>query len=469
MKKEKKIVPRTPAGFKDYLPKDMIPRQKMFDTIRSVFELYGFVPLDGPCVEQEEILTGGDPDFKMNIYSAIQLQDFKKLENLEKDGLRDKEKDRIFGDAKALRFDLTVQLARILAQYPELSLPFKRYQIGKVWRGETPQAGRYREFMQFDVDIAGSDSMMADAEIIAIMSAVMKALKIENFIVKVNNRKILNGLSESVGFDSELTPTVLRILDKLDKIQMEGVESELSDVGLKDNQIKLIRKFIEITGSNSDMLIQASELMKKSQTATEGISELQEISKNLESLGIEESAWKVDFSVARGLGYYTGPVFETVLTNLPEDFSVKGSVFSGGRYDGLVEKFSDKSIPATGAAVGVDRLFAALQELNKIPQEKTVTKVMILNFDPEAKFYIQEIAGMFRNSNISTEVYLGKESKLRDQLGFAKTSEIPFVIIAGGEEVNNNTVQIKYMNEGKQETVDKSQIVDKIKSAIKIS
>ncbi len=464
--KQKKITPKLVAGFNDYLPKDMIPRQRMFDTIRNVCELYGFVPLEGPCVEREEILTGGDPDFKKNIYSVLQFQDFKKIENAIDDGMVKDEKERIFGEGKALRFDLTIQFARLLAQYPELPRPLKRYQRGVVWRGEKPQEGRYREFTQFDVDIAGSTSMMADAEIIAIMSAVMKALGVENFVIKVNNRKVLNGLSECAGFNNEITPDVLRIIDKLDKIQWEGVQSGLKEIGLNENQVDVIKKFIEINGSNSEMLMKASELMKGAPTALVGISELQEISKNLEALGVNEALWKIDFSIARGLGYYTGPVFETEITGLPDDFPIKGSVFSGGRYDGLVEKFSNEFVPATGAAVGVDRLFAMLQKLGILSQEKTVAQAMVLNFDKTAEEYVQKITTELRSAGIKTELYLGQKKGLRDQLSFAVSSEVPFAIIAGETEMKKDIVLLKNLLTRTQEEVDKSEIVAKVRSVI---
>jgi len=454
LQKEKKIVPQLAAGFRDYLPEDMIPRQQMFDTIRKVFERFGFVPLSTPALELETILTGGDPNFKMNIFKT----------NIQ-----------VGWDVLALRFDLTVPLARVIAQYQnEIKKPFKRYQVGPVWRAEKPQAGRFREFIQFDADIVGSSSMMADAEIIALMYAVMTALGVENFRIRVNDRKILNGLAEYAGYPSEKNVDVLRIIDKLDKQGWDAVRKELINTailkgenrggpGLSSEQADAIKRFLDLRGNTQEeALSEVSKLMENSASAKEGIKELSEILMNVRALGVPDDVWMFDLSVARGLGYYTGPVFETMLLDLPEF----GSVLSGGRYDELVKKLCGVAAPATGASVGVDRLFAALEKLGKLKKEKTVTQIMVLNFDAKAEKYVQEIATTLRDANIPTEVYLGNESKLRDQLGFAATSEIPVVIIAGGDEAQKGIAQVKNMKEGEQETVDKSEIIAKVKAVL---
>lgn len=453
--KERKITPQLAAGFRDYLPEDMIPRQEMFDMIRSVFERFGFVPLGTPVLEIESILTGGDPNFKMNIFKTNVQMDFDKL---------------------SMRFDLTVPLARVIAQYQnEIKRPFKRYQVGPVFRAEKPQAGRFREFFQFDADIVGSASMMADAEIVAIMYTTMNALGVENFRIRVNDRKILNGLAEYAGYSAEKNVDVLRVIDKLDKQGWEAVRGELMSTeiaegeerggpGLSPKQADAIKQFLDLRGNTQEeVLSEVAKLMETSPSAKEGIQELSEVLKSIRSLGVPDEAWVIDLSVARGLGYYTGPVFETVLLDLPEI----GSVFSGGRYDGLVERFGYLSVPATGASVGVDRLFAALEKLGKLKKQKSIAKVMVLNFDDTAEQYVQEVATLLRNSDIPTEVYLGNERKLRDQLGFAATAEIPVVIIAGGTEAERGTVQIKDMKRGEQQKdVDKSEIVVKIKTVL---
>lgn len=442
--KKKIIKAELSAGYRDFLPETMIPRQRMLDTIRGVFELFGFSPLETPGIEKEEILTGGDENFSKQLFRISRAEGSEPL---------------------ALRFDLTVPLARVIAQYPnELKRPFKRYQIGRVWRGERSQAGRYREFTQFDADIVGSDSMMADAEIIAVMYSVMRALGIENFKIRVNNRKILNGLSEYAQFPAEKTNDVLRSIDKLDKQSWDIVAKELKRTGLTTGSITAIRKFIELRGTTPAEIFSAlKKLMSPSPLAQEGIRKLEEIVSNVKALGVPDKAWEVDLSVARGLGYYTGPVFETVLTDIPEI----GSIFAGGRYDGLVERFSALSIPATGASLGVDRLFAALEKLGKIKGEKTVAKVMILNFDSNARGYVQEIAEKLRQNDIPTEIYLGSEESLKGQLAFALKTNIPLILIAGADEMKKKTVQIKNTVERSQEEVKFSETPERIWSILK--
>ena len=443
MADKKKIEPGLAAGFRDFLPKDMIPRQKMFDSIRAVFERFGFVPLETPGLEREDILTGGDSNFRMQIFKTNVQTGW---------------------DALALRFDLTVPLARVVAQYQnELKRPFKRYQIGRVWRAERPQAGRYREFTQFDADIVGSNSMMADAEIVAVMYSVMRELGIENFKIRVNDRKILNGLAEYAGFPKEKSTEVLRSIDKLDKQGWDAVAEELKTSGLTSEQTVAVRKFVELRGETSEETLSlVKELMANSPLAQEGIKELGEVVSSAAALGVPNDVWAVDLSVARGLGYYTGPVFETTLTDIPEI----GSVFSGGRYDGLVERFGTLSIPATGASVGVDRLFVALEKLGKIKNEKTVAKAMVLNFDSKATLYVQEVATELRNNGIPTEIYMGSEETLKAQLSFALNAEVPVIVIAGSTEMESRTVQVKDVRSREQKSVDFAEISDKVKAVL---
>lgn len=449
--KKKRITPEVAAGFKDYLPEDMIPRQRMLDTIRGVFERFGFVPLDTPAIEKEEILTGGEENFRMQIFRT----------NVQ-----------VGWDTLALRFDLTVPLARVIAQYPnEVKKPFKRYQVGKVWRAEKPQAGRYREFIQFDADTVGSSSMMADAEIVAIMYATMKALGVNDFRIRVNNRKVLNGLPAFAGFPEEKIADVLRTIDKLDKQGWESVREELCNsvekegCGLGEKSADEIKRFLDIRGSsNENILTEVEKLMGSVPVVMEGVRELRAIVENVTVLGVPDDMWAIDLSVARGLGYYTGPVFETILTKLPNF----GSVFSGGRYDGLVERFSDVSIPATGASVGVDRLFAAMQELGLISAQKTVTQVIILNFDAKCEGYVQEIATFVRDGGVSAEIYFGNESTIKGQLAFALNAEVPVIIIAGSNEKEKGTVQVKDPRARTQDEVRKEELLSKLREVLKM-
>lgn len=444
MSKNKKIKPELAGGFRDYLPEDMIPRQSIIDKIMAVFERFGFVPLDTPGVEKGEILTGGDENFSNQIFQV------------KKSG---SEKDKL-----ALRFDLTIPLARVIAQYPDkIKKPFKRYQIGKAWRGERQQAGRYKEFLQVDADIIGSDSMIADAEIISLVYETMSNLGIENFLIRVNNRKILNGLPKYANFPKEKINPVLRVIDKLDKQGWETVQKELSDKnGLNKKQIEKIKDFLNLKNSSrKKVLSDILKLMKSIPIAEEGIGELEFISRSLGNLGVPEDKWIIDPSVVRGLGYYTGPVFETILTDFPEI----GSVFAGGRYDNLVERFSNDSVSAVGISAGVDRLFTAMEKLGKIEKNKLISKVMILNFDKNCIDYIQKIAARLRKEGIPTEIYLDNKKSLKAQvINALETSRV--IIIAGESEKKKETVKIKDVVLKKESEINYLKVVGEIKKII---
>lgn len=438
------INPELASGFRDYLPEDMIPRQWMLDTIRSVFERFGFLPLDTSGIEREDVLTGGDPSFKMQIFKTF---------------LRSQE------SGLALRFDLTVPLARVVSLYPnEISKPFKRYQMGKVWRGEKPQAGRFCEFMQFDADIVGSSRTSADAEIVSLIYETLTALGITDFMIKVNNRKILNGLASYVGYPADKTVEILRLIDKLDKLGWENVSGELADtIKLTSDQLEKLKKFLDLrTGSNEETTTTVLELMAVSPEAVEGGKELAEITTFVDALGVPRSAWQIDLSVARGLGYYTGPVFETTLLKLPSI----GSVFSGGRYDDLVARFGSDSIPATGASVGVDRLFAALETLGLVPKKRTTTKAIVLNFDAGAEAYCNQAVGLIRRAGIPAELYLGKEVTIKGQLVYALKQEVPAIIIAGNRERDSGTVQVKDPKNRTQRAVSITELPEAVRTII---
>lgn len=442
------IEPKLPGGFRDYLPEDMIPRQIMFDIIRNTFERFGFVPLDTPGVERTEILTGGDENSKKQIYGVTSAG----------------------GDENelSLRFDLTVPLARVIAANSgTIKKPFKRYQMGKVWRGERQQAGRYREFVQYDADIVGSSRTTSDAEIIALMYETMKALGFSNFLIRVNNRKILNGLAPCAGFEEWKTEPVLRALDKLGKQSWEEVSKELADkkgAYLDAKQIEVIQKFLKIKSANyKKVLEEAAVLMKGVAVAEEGLQELSEVAKYLEWLNVPESAWTIDFSVARGLGYYTGTIYETILTDLPQI----GSVFSGGRYDNLIARFGGASVSAVGTSIGVDRLFAAMEELKLVKQEKTTTEVLFLNFDVTSEADVIKNVSELRAEKINAEFYVGNEENLKGQLAYAVNMEIPVVVIIGATESAKSVALVKDMNTRTQEEVKQKKLVEKIKEILK--
>ncbi|OGE84242.1 MAG: histidine--tRNA ligase [Candidatus Doudnabacteria bacterium RIFCSPHIGHO2_01_FULL_49_9] len=425
---KKVIKPELASGFRDYLPEEMIPRQRMMDTIRAVFERFGFGPLDTPSIEREEILTAGDAEFNKQIF---------RIASNKKD-----KKDEV--SDLALRFDLTVPLARVVAANSSLGRPFKRYQIGKVFRAESSQTGRYKEFMQCDADIVGSSSLLADAEIIALVYAVLTSLNIENFVIKIGNIGTLSSILTEVGIENEKQKNITRVIDKLDKIGWKGVGAEMGSLGIDSRTIDRIRETLSDPTKNNN------ESYRKL------------IGEKIENLGVPENRYKIDFSIARGLDYYDGMVFETILTDLPEI----GSICSGGRYDYLVSRFSKEVVPSVGASVGLDRLFTALEKLGKIKKQKVAADVLVLNFDESCGGAVQKTAASLRSAGIKTELYLGKESTFKGQLAYAVSREYPVVVIIGPKELERGVVQVKGMAARTQTDVRPDLVVGEVKKII---
>lgn len=441
----KSIEPKLASGFRDYLPKDAAAREWMVETIKGVFKRFGFTPLDTPAVEREEILTGGDANFKKQIF---------KLSLAGKD------------EKTALRFDLTVPLARVMAGYSnEISKPFKRYQIGNVWRGERAQAGRYREFAQLDADVVGASSIATDAEFISLIYEAFSALGFDKFVIRVNNRKVFNALSEYAGFPKAKMEEVLRIMDKLDKAGWKSVEAELvSGPKLKKDSVARIKEFLKIKGTNGEILGSLVALFGKSGASQEGIDELARLRANIEALGVPDKNWKIDVSVVRGQGYYTGTIFEATAIGYPEI----GTIAGGGRYDNLVSRFGTASIPATGGSIGVDRLFIALEKLRLFPDFRANASVLLLNFDDESEMVCESLATELRQGGISTEFYLGQEKTLRGQLAYAAKGNYPFVLILGSEERKKEMIQVKNMKERTQEGIERDDIVEYLRNLLNV-
>jgi len=457
------IKPEKVGGFLDYLPPVMIARKQMLATIEKVYQSFGFVPLDTPAVERLSVLTGNQKGFQMNLYRTLVAN-----------GLEDVSEAAKRQDTDlALRFDLTVPLSRVVAAYSDKILkPFKRYQVGKVWRGERSQAGRYREFLQFDADIIGSNSIMADSEIIQLMFEVMQALGFSNFLIRINNRKIFEALNQAIGLeDKDRKEELIRIIDSIDKKGVDATREALKRE--PDNQYDLapnlsaekadmVIRFTEITGSYDDILNEVESIVGNTETGREGVGELREIVANLRALEVPEKNWAIDLSIARGLSYYTGPIFETVLTDLPEI----GSVYSGGRFDGLTNRFiPDSNIPGTGASVGVDRLFTAMKQLGKIKEVPSLTKVLVTMFRPELRFDYLKIVQEIRRGGIPAELYLDEVS-LRAQITYAAKQEIPVVVIMGPDEKDQGKVTIKNMTKKSQETIDRNDLMSKIRNIV---
>lgn len=432
------IEPRLSRGLRDLLPEQMLARQWMIDTIRGVYELYGFVPLSTPAIEYLDVLSGSAGDEAQ--------QSIFRVSNPE-------------GEALGLRFDLTVPLARVIAQYKEIPRPFRRYQVSPVWRADKPDKGRYREFVQFDLDSVGTDSEVADTEIIAGMCDTLTALQVGPYLVRFSSRAILNLILEFAGIAPEQSVDVFRVLDKMDKVGMEKVRLELMagykdesgdvirGVGLKREQVDRIEKFLAIKSADrSQVVSHLRELFSSLPDAAAKIDVVERISRNLASLGYGDDRVSLDLSIARGLAYYTGPVFEAILLDAPQF----GSVFGGGRYDDLVMRFLGEGIPATGASIGVDRLLAALGHLGRIGARKATARVLIARFDPALTDDYLAMTWELRRAGIPTEMYLGQAKSPGKQLKYADYYDVPIVILYGSDEKAQGNVTLKDMTVGRE-------------------
>ena len=398
-----------------------------------------FLPLDTPIIESSEVLlakAGGETE--------KQIYRFNK------------------GDSDlALRFDLTVPLAKYVAEYyGELSFPFKRYQIGKVYRGEKAQAGRYREFYQCDIDIIGDGSLsiMHDAEIPSVIYTTFKSLGFENFTICINNRKILNGMFEYLELN-EKSVDILRIIDKIEKIGKANVIKELENLGLETNQIDTIMKFLEISGTSDEKIEALKNLGIETEIFKTGVNELETVIKQIRVCKVPEKNFAVDLSIARGLDYYTGTVYETFLN----DYKKLGSVCSGGRYENLAEYYTDKKLPGVGISIGLSRFFYQIDKENILENEnKSISKVLVVSMDETGIGYALDVATTLRDNNINTEVFL-EDKKLKAKFKYADKLHIPYVAVIGEEEIKTNTVTLKDMQSGEQEKLSIEEIIKKIK------
>ena len=428
--KKGRVEPMLPGGFRDYGPADAITKQRMTDTIRKTFESFGFDPLETSSVQRTEVLTGGEEDSGKIIYRVIPAQRGEIMSDEEK-------------DENSLRFDLTVPLARFVAANPDIPKPFKRYQIGNVWRGERQQQGRYREFMQADFDIIGSSSLMADAEIAAVYYTALRNIGLENFTINYNNRVLLDDLPKFAGFPKEKLWNALRIIDKTDKIGIEGVEKEIE----KEFNMEIAKR---ITAFIFDGI-------GRSGSDNKGGRIYDEISNALDIFGCDyKKYFCFNLWLVRGLSYYTGSVFEVILSDAPE----LGSIGGGGRYDGLIAEFTGQKIPAVGASIGIDRLFAAMEKLGMAEKKATLTKVLVLNLSSELKSDYLRMVKQLRDAKINTSFYLGDDTSFQAQLSYAVKKEIPYVIIFGDEEKKKGVVAVKNLTTREQEPVLREKLVE---------
>lgn len=426
-------------GFRDYLPGEMLQKERMLASVREVFEQHGYPPLMTPALEYAEVLTGkyGD-EGEMLLY------------RFRDNGDRD----------VALRYDLTVPLARVLAEHGDIGMPFRRYQIAPVWRAEKPARGRFREFMQCDVDLIGVDSAAADAEMLVIGAAVMQRFGIESYRLRINHRGLLTALCRVVGLEGASEADFLRILDKLDKIGEEKFRSEVSKIpGLDPSGLDRVLQVVLCDREDpGEVLDHVSSILGDDDLAAEAIGRMRSILEIVEAAGIA-SCCRIDPSIARGLSYYTGLVYETFLDDLPQ----VGSVMSGGRYDDLVGMFSGKDLPAIGISLGIDRLFYALGELQLLSGAKQPAQIMVVQFSDELAPASFAAAARFRRAGIETLVY-PKAAKVKKQLQFAQKSEIPFVVVIGDDESRAGTVQFRDMEAGSQEELSLEAAIEKVRA-----
>ena len=437
MKKQIKVIPRTLPGFMELKPNEQILFNQIKEKIEESYKRFGFLPLDTPILELSEVLlakAGGETEKQIYRFTR--------------------------GDDLAMRFDLTVPLAKYVSKnYGELQFPFRRYQIGKVYRGERPQKGRFREFYQADIDIIGDGelSIMNDAEIPSIIYTTFKSLGFDDFTIRINNRKILNGLFEYLNI-VELSTEIMRIIDKLEKIGKENVKLELLKLNIEEENVVKILEFISISGNNEEKIEALEKLNIKNEVFEKGFFELKEVIKYIRLFGVPEENFSIDLTIARGLDYYTGTVYETFLDNYREI----GSVCSGGRYDNLAENYTDKSLPGVGIAIGVTRLFDQLNDLKLIKTEKeSISDVLVISTSDDVSECLP-IANTFRKEGINTEVYMN-DKKMKAKFKYADKLKIPYVAIIGEDELKENKVSLKNLVTGKQDTINIQEAVEILK------
>ena len=432
------IQPKTLPGFMELLPQDQIQFNRIKNIIQDTFESYGFLPIDTPEIELAEILlakAGGETE--------KQIYRFNKGDN-----------------DLALRFDLTVPLAKYVAKnYGELTFPFRRYQIAKVFRGERPQKGRYREFYQTDIDIIGDGelSISNDALLPKIIYSIFKELDVGDFKIYINNRKLLSGYLKFLDVKEESQAEVLRVIDKIEKMEEEKILSWLVELIEDNEKVNKILEFIRINGNNDEKIEKLKNMQINNEIFAEGLKELEEVTRKIKAFGVPDENFEINLSIVRGLDYYTGTVYETFLV----DHREFGSVCSGGRYDNLAEHYTDKKLPGVGISIGLTRFFKALKDNNLIKECKSTSKVLVVPMIENLE-YVGKISNDLRENGINNEIYL-EDKKIKTKFKYADKLEIPYVIVIGESEVAENKVTLKEMESGEQSLLTIEEAINKIK------
>ena len=421
------------SGFQDFLPSSMMARNAVIETVKRVYERFGFLPQETPSLEYADLLLGKYGENQKLVYEFI-----------------DKGNRRV-----AMRYDLTVPLGRIIETYGgSLTFPYRRYQIGMVWRADKPGKGRYREFMQMDADIVGDDSLLADTDIILMGMQIMRSLKVRAAI-RINSRQVLDALVDVCGLESSEGVSLLRAIDKFDKIGADGVKRELVQLAFSGEVMGIVEKYLSIKGDNAEVLALLKELLGASPFFEEGCQRLSDIARTISKLGVGEDGVRIDPTIARGLDYYTGLIFETTFLDDPEF----GSICSGGRYDKLIRLPSGEFAPTIGISIGLDRLFSAMESVSLIAAAKTTTEVFIINFGEAFLPIYLSVAKKLRDLGLNVEVS-AKSAKLAKQMKLANAKGVPYVILMGEDELAAGKLTVKDMQSGQQETVLEENLTD---------
>jgi histidyl-tRNA synthetase len=454
------IKPSLVKGTRDFSPQEMIKRNYIFDTIKKVFKKYGYAEIQTPSMENLSTLTGkyGDEGDKL-IFKILNSGDF--LSKVNEPLLNDRNSNAITSSIseKALRYDLTVPFARYVVMHQnEIALPFKRFQIQPVWRADRPQKGRYREFYQCDADVVGSDSLLNEAEFALMYHEALRNLGLKDFTIKLNNRKILSGIAEIIG-KPELIIHMTVAIDKLDKIGFEGVTKELLERGFTDVDVDLLKPVILLEGTNESKIERLKTVLTSSSIGLKGIEELEIVFNYVQALADpnENIPLELDITLARGLNYYTGCIYEVKTNEV-----AMGSIGGGGRYDDLTGMFGLKGLTGVGISFGADRIYDVLEELNLFPQNAIAgTKVLLSNFDTDAERYALPLLQQLRRAGVAAELYPAA-AKLKKQMSYADAKNIPYVILIGSDEMQSGMLTLKDMETGDQEKLNIAAIIERM-------
>lgn len=447
--------PSIPKGTRDFLPKEVARRSYIFDTIRNVFKKYGFSPIETPSFELSHTLLGKYGEEGDRLIFRI-LNSGEKLKKADLDALANENLPRFANSLaeKALRYDLTVPFARFVVQHQnEISFPFKRYQIQPVWRADRPQHGRYQEFYQCDADVVGSKSLLYEVDFVQIFDEVLTSFQIPSFTILINNRKILSGIAEVSGQQDKLIDITVAI-DKLDKIGQEGVEKELLEKGISESAIEIIRPLFNLTGNNEENLVQMSQFLAASEIGLKGIEELKFVLDQTTQLGLEKAELKFDVTLARGLNYYTGAIFEVKVNDIK-----MGSICGGGRYDDLTGLFGMPDVSGVGISFGADRIYDVLTELELFPTDTDKgLKLLFVNFGEKEQLHCMKLIKEIRQNGIDCELY-PTAAKMQKQMKYANDIRVQYVALVGENEMNENLIQLKNMESGEQEEMSLEEVI----------